>query len=151
MQRRENQGIPLVSLFLVMATVAVVAALVHSATRHVNFYSLDAPAAPNAPPRTDTNSTLQPRVEVAFEMALGLVTILGFVGGVSGMGIGAGRVGRARGFFWGGIGGIMAGSVTGLFFVCPPKFWVALGGGVGIVLTGALARVAAKRIDAARD
>jgi len=132
-------GVPLAAMFLLIATIAVVMAMVLSAGHRGTFdpaYRDGRKQVPDGLRAVDPDQVDGSTFVFAFA---GLAT-----GAVLGRRVGGSSLFRLRGLFIGGVIGLMLGGATGFLIVCPPSLSVVLGGSLLLVATGLIGRWAVR-------
>jgi F0F1-type ATP synthase assembly protein I len=133
-------GVPLATVFVLVAAIAALVAVLRSGARRVTFDERYRPRTGwNAPPP----ETPPPGVRwVARETATAALVASGLVGTVIGAGFGWRHPARLRAIPSGIVVGLAVGSAGGFLVVCPPRLAVALSGAAVILAAALVIRLA---------
>lgn len=135
-----THGVPLATVFLAIAAVAALVAVLRSGASRVTFDERYRPRALQNPPPSPTPP---PGVRwVARETVRAAVVAMGVLGTAIGAGFGWRHPARSRAIPAGVLVGLAAGSTGGFLVVCPPHLAVPLSGAAVILAAAAVIRLA---------
>ena len=144
MSETQRRGIPLSAVFLLMATVAVVMALVHSSLQKHTLDERYRPQFNWAGIPIETDSLPNGTVWVDRNNVLDAAISTGLIGGLVGVVFGLGCPRRILGVCVAIPGGVMAGAAAGFLVVCPPDVSMVLIACGILVATGATIRLSSR-------
>ena len=136
----QTNGVPLATLFVFVAAIAALVAVLRSGTSRVTF---DERYRPRTGWNTPPPETPPPGVRwVARETATAAIVAFGLLGTVIGAGFGWRHPARFLAIPLGLVVGLAVGSAGGFLAVCPPRLGAALGGAAVILVAALVIRLA---------